>query len=51
MNADQPTTEPAVPQRSGPPAALLVGAWLWVAIPFGYGLFELVQKIPALFSA
>lgn len=25
-------------------------AWLWVAIPFAYGLVELVAKIPALFG-
>lgn len=25
-------------------------AWLWVLIPFGYGLYQLVVKIPALFG-
>lgn len=25
-------------------------AWLWVVVPFGYGLYELVAKIPALFG-
>ena len=25
-------------------------AWLWVAIPFGWGLYELLVKIPALFG-
>jgi len=25
--------------------------WLWVAVPFGYGLFQLVTRIPALFSS
>ncbi|MFP5071519.1 hypothetical protein ACLFMI_17885 [Pseudonocardia nantongensis] len=25
-------------------------AWLWVGIPFGYGLYELLLKIPALFG-
>ena len=25
-------------------------AWLWVAVPFGYGLYQLVIKIPALFG-
>ena len=24
--------------------------WLWVGIPFGYGLVQLVLKIPALFT-
>ena len=25
-------------------------AWLWVLVPFGYGLYQLVIKIPALFG-
>lgn len=25
-------------------------AWLWVAVPFAWGLFELLAKIPALFG-
>lgn len=25
-------------------------AWLWVVVPFGYGLYELFVKIPALFG-
>lgn len=31
---------------------LLIGivAWLWVLIPFAYGLYQLVIKIPALFA-
>ncbi len=29
---------------------LLVLAWLWVAVPFAYGLYSLVVRIPALFS-
>ena len=29
---------------------LVVVAWLWVAVPFGYGLFQLLLRIPALFS-
>jgi len=30
---------------------LAVPAWLWVALPFGYGLHQLVMKLPALFGA
>ena len=30
--------------------ALLVLAWLWVLVPFTYGLVNLVARIPALFS-
>ncbi|GAA3242251.1 hypothetical protein GCM10017691_46180 [Pseudonocardia petroleophila] len=29
---------------------LIVLAWLWVAVPFAYGLFQLLVKIPALFA-
>ncbi|WP_255426188.1 hypothetical protein [Pseudonocardia sp. C8] len=25
-------------------------AWLWVLVPFGYGLQQLLMKIPALFG-
>ena len=25
--------------------------WLWVLVPFGYGLYQLVTKIPALFGS
>jgi hypothetical protein len=25
-------------------------SWLWVGVPFAYGLCELVLKIPALFA-
>ena len=25
-------------------------AWLWVLVPFGYGLYQLLIKIPALFG-
>ena len=25
-------------------------AWLWVLVPFGYGLYQLLVKIPALFG-
>lgn len=32
-------------------ARLLSGvSWIWVAAPFSYGLFELLAKIPALFT-
>lgn len=27
-----------------------VFAWLWVVVPFGYGLYQLLVKIPALFG-
>ena len=30
--------------------ALIALVWLWVLVPFGYGLYQLVIKIPALFG-
>lgn len=35
---------------SGGRAAITVVAWLWVLIPFVYGLYQLIIKIPALFG-
>lgn len=32
------------------PVAVVVLAWLWVGIPFLYGLVQLIVKIPALFG-
>jgi hypothetical protein len=37
------------PARAVNPA-LFVLVWLWVLIPFGYGLYQLIIKIPALFG-
>jgi hypothetical protein len=35
--------------QSTVPNAYIALAWLWVAIPFGYGVFELVLKAKQLF--
>lgn len=43
--ADQPEPRTAV----NPLVGTLV--WLWVLVPFGYGLGQLVIKIPALFGS
>jgi hypothetical protein len=41
----------ATPDTTGkPPVVLVVIAWLWVVLPFLYGLYQLVVKIPALFG-
>jgi hypothetical protein len=32
------------------PKAYIALAWLWVAIPFGYGAFELILKVKQLFQ-
>ena len=41
-------------RAAGPRAActpvLVALIWLWVLIPFGYGVYQLVIKIPALFG-
>ncbi|WP_433802385.1 MFS transporter small subunit [Actinomycetospora sp. CA-084318] len=36
-------------QATGSRSVLMVLAWLWVLIPFLYGVYQLVIKIPALF--
>lgn len=39
-------------QSQRPPSrtALLFIAWLWVVLPFGYGVYELIRKVTQLFS-
>jgi len=47
------TSESAHESTQDKPAnMLLIGifAWLWVLIPFAYGLYQLIIKIPALFA-
>ncbi|MET8243637.1 hypothetical protein ABZV31_03865 [Streptomyces sp. NPDC005202] len=39
-------SSPSPPDRR----ALTAFAWLWVAAPLAYGLYELVQKATQLFS-
>jgi hypothetical protein len=34
---------------SGPPAVAWL-SWAWVSVPFLYGLYALIVKIPALFG-
>ncbi|MGA4845534.1 MFS transporter small subunit [Streptomyces sp. G5(2025)] len=41
------TTPPHTPPRDRRP--LTVFAWLWVGLPLGYGLYELVHKVTQLF--
>ncbi|WP_296144571.1 MULTISPECIES: hypothetical protein [unclassified Pseudonocardia] len=33
------------------PPVLIVLAWLWVGVPFAYGLWQLLLKLPALFGS
>ncbi|MCV7408230.1 MFS transporter small subunit [Mycobacterium florentinum] len=38
-------------ETTSPRGKLLgLASWLWVGVPFVYGLYELVVKIPALFT-
>ena len=39
-------------QSQRPPSrtVLLIIAWLWVVLPFGYGVYELIRKVTQLFS-
>ena len=45
-------TTPEIDPREAAGSTLLIGiiTWLWVLIPFAYGLYQLVIKIPALFA-
>jgi len=49
MTTPESTQESATDK---PANMLLIGivAWLWVLIPFAYGLYQLLIKIPALFA-
>jgi hypothetical protein len=29
---------------------LMVLAWAWVTVPFGYGVYELIRKVTQLFT-
>jgi hypothetical protein len=38
-------------QRTAPNRPLLlILAWLWVVLPFAYGVYELIRKVTQLFS-
>jgi len=39
-------TRPGVDQR-----LLILLTWIWVGVPFGYGVYQLMHKIHALFSS
>lgn len=44
---DQPhASDQDLPRRR----PLIVGAWLWVALPLAYGVYELVHKAKQLFT-
>jgi len=35
---------------SGPQPVIMVVAWLWVLVPFFWGIYELILKVKDLFS-
>ncbi|MEV4600650.1 hypothetical protein AB0K15_25035 [Amycolatopsis sp. NPDC049253] len=41
---------PDVEERSTGRTVLLVVAWLWVVVPFVYGVYELILKVIDLFG-
>ena len=50
MSTDRTASETTGERPSGGVLAITVVAWLWVLVPFAYGLYELIIKIPALFA-
>ena len=44
------TTPESTQEKSSSTLVIGIVAWLWVLIPFAYGLYQLVIKIPALFA-
>jgi hypothetical protein len=38
------------PRRDSGSPIVLIGVWLWVLIPFGYGLYELIRSVTQLFD-
>ncbi|MGV9882772.1 MFS transporter small subunit [Streptomyces sp. NPDC003006] len=44
-----PSTPPSDRRVPGHRRALTVFAWLWVGLPLGYGVYELVHKVTQLF--
>ena len=43
------STQESTAERAYHPV-LMALAWLWVLVPFSYGVYQLVMKIPALFG-
>jgi hypothetical protein len=39
-----------VQEQRSPNLPLMVVAWLWVGIPFAYGVYELIRKVVQLFT-
>lgn len=56
MNSYAPSIHASTRQRRGRPVhtssrrTLTAVVWLWVALPFAYGLYELIRKATQLFT-
>jgi hypothetical protein len=51
MSTEAHTTPSGGGTGGGVNPVLAALAWIWVLVPFGYGLYQLVIKIPALFGS
>jgi hypothetical protein len=47
---DQPADAELHEYRATVPKAYIALAWVWVGVPFLYGVFELVLKVKQLFQ-
>jgi hypothetical protein len=47
---EPPRTEAAEDQEINNRVPLLLVAWLWVGLPFAYGVYELIRKVTQLFN-
>jgi hypothetical protein len=43
-------SEPEVQEAGANRTPLIVFAWLWVLVPFGYGVYQLFLKLVQLFG-
>jgi hypothetical protein len=46
LTSEPPPADQTTPSRT----PLLIIAWLWVVLPFSYGIYELIRKVTQLFS-
>ncbi|MGH3585809.1 MAG: MFS transporter small subunit, partial [Pseudonocardia sp.] len=44
------SAEPAATGRTSGSPVIAWLAWIWVVVPFLYGLYKLAERIPALFG-
>ncbi|KAF4405642.1 MULTISPECIES: hypothetical protein [Streptomyces] len=49
-SAPRPAADPAADGPARGRGVLMACCWLWVGLPFGYGLYELGLKLKQLFT-